>query len=250
MGNGMAGGLPGARQTPSPSGSAPARRARRCITVQGWSCLIRVKSCSKLRSFPLRSGTQGRAACLFNPEIGARTRPATDRSTAGRRAALSPARSLEGPAARRRDDGRALRRRPCYGIYAMTEGWDHSVSRPVATPRVPPLKAPVFLCEMNLARAFRRTPRRGVADLDLDGADRGLGQRGAFRAWRQAATSVGTRCFPTRPSCTSRSPWAAGISERLRSGRPVGLGSNGGSTDPGQSAAFSEMPFEQPKTPR
>jgi hypothetical protein len=93
---------------------------------------------------------------------------------------------------------------------------DHSVSHPVATPRVHPLKAPVFLCEMDLARVFRRTPRRGVADLDLGGADRGLGQRGAFRAWRQAATSVGTRCFPARASHTSRSGWAAGINERLR----------------------------------
>ena len=48
------------------------------------------KSCSKLRIFPLRSGTQGRSACLFTPEIGARTRPATYRSTAGRGPPLPP----------------------------------------------------------------------------------------------------------------------------------------------------------------
>jgi hypothetical protein len=86
------------------------------------------------------------------------------------------------------------------------------------TVRVHPLKPPVFLCGMDLSRVIRRTRRRGVAARDLDCPDRRLGDYGAFRARRQAATSVGTRLFPARASCPSGSGWVAtGLSERLRS---------------------------------
>jgi hypothetical protein len=101
---------------------------------------------------------------------------------------------------------------------AMTAGSDHSVRRSAITVRVHPLKPPVFLCGMDLSRVIRRTRRRGVAARDLDCPDRRLGDYGAFRARRQAATSVGTRLFPARASCPSGSGWVAtGLSERLRS---------------------------------
>jgi hypothetical protein len=108
------------------------------------------------------SGLHGRAArALALP--GARPRPATQSLPAGRGPLPSLPRWLEGPAEEEREAGPSEASVPWD--YPMAVRSDHSVRRSAVTVRVQLLKPPVFLCEMDLARVFRRT--QGVVWLIL-----------------------------------------------------------------------------------